>query len=73
MREVGNAPDAHDLIERRETLCEWKHSEVDERAHRCVVVQGHERVHLQAVEKDLDHDQARCLELSTVVNTYLHP
>ena len=66
---VVNAPEAHDLIERRETLCEWKHSEVDERAHRCVVVQGHEWVHLQAVQKDLNHHQPRGLELFAQLST----
>ena len=52
-----DAPDAHDLVEGRETLGEGQDEEVDQRAHRCVVVQRHERVHLHAVQEDLDHHQ----------------
>ena len=64
VREMEDAPDTHDLIERREPLRERQDGKVDERADGRVVVQRHERVHLQAVQEDLNHDQARCLELT---------
>ena len=63
VREMEDAPDTHDLIERREPLRERQDSKVDERADGRVVVQRHERVHLQAVQEDLNHDEPRCLKL----------
>ena len=66
VREMEDAPDTHDLIERREPLRERQDGKVDERADGRVVVQRHERVHLQAVQENLNHDQPGGLELSAV-------
>lgn len=51
-----------DLEERNKTLGERKHQSVDSSAHGSKVVEGDERVHLEALEENLDHDETRGLE-----------
>lgn len=49
-------------VERLESLDEGENDEVDDCANGGVVVQRDDRVHLESVEEDLDHDQSRGLE-----------
>lgn len=51
------------MVEGREALGEGQRDEVDHGADGRVVVQGDERVHFEAVQQDLDHDEAGGLEL----------
>lgn len=59
----GRVPDFGDFQEGRHALREWQDGEVDERTDRGVVVQRDEGIHLEAMQKDLDHYQARRLKL----------
>lgn len=66
-RNEGDIPDAHDLHERRETLREGNNEQVDQRTDWRVVVQRDKRVHLEAVQENLDHHQTGRLELCFAV------
>lgn len=46
-----------EVEERSETLCEWDQASVDRCTDRRKVVEGDERVHLESLEEDLDHDE----------------
>lgn len=75
VRRHDEEPDPGDRLERREALREGQEAGVDEGAHLglveevngithgSVVVQRAQRVHFQTLEEDLDHDEARRLEL----------
>ena len=55
--------DSRHFVEGLEPLGEGDDEEVDEGADGGVVVQGDERVHLESVQQDLDHDEAGGFEL----------
>lgn len=46
-----------EIEERSEAFCEWDQTSVDRCTDRCKVVEGDERVHLESLEEDLDHDE----------------
>lgn len=56
-------PEARNLHERCQAFGEGQDGEVDEGADRRIVVKRDERVHLQAVQKNLDHDETRSFKL----------
>lgn len=55
--------DACKFVEWSKAFGKWKDCQVDDSAYGCIVMERDKRVHLEAVEKHLDHDETRRLEL----------
>jgi len=51
------------VIEWSEALGERNYCKVDKSTDRCIVMEGDEGVHFQSMQEDLDHYEARSLEL----------
>lgn len=56
-------PKARKVIEWSEALGKGYYCKVDKSTDRCIVVEGDEGVHFQSMQEDLDHYEARSLEL----------